>query len=62
VILTILRFTDKVAFDAFDTAGARNTPQPGVKALFHHPTEPMVHFHFVRSVQIQPLGHKYAAR
>ena len=61
MILTILRFTDKVTFDAFDAAGARNTPQLGVKAPFHHPMEPMPHFHFVRSVQIHPLGRKYAA-
>ena len=51
MILTILRFTGKVTFDA---AGARNTPQLGVKAPFH--------FRFVRSEQIHPLGHKYAAR
>ena len=56
MILTILPFT------AFDAAGARNTPQFGVKALFHHAIEPMLHFEFVRSVQIHPLGHKYAAR
>jgi hypothetical protein len=62
VILTILPTTDKVAFDPFDAAGARNTPQLGVKALFHHAIEPMLHFHFVRSVQIHPLGRKYAAR
>ena len=62
MILTILRFTDKVAFDAFDAAGARNTPQPGVKALFHPATKPMLHFPFVRSVQIHPVGHQYAAR
>ena len=61
MILTILRFTDKVAFDAFDAAGARNTPQPGVKALFCRPIEPMLHVDFVRSVQIHPLGRKYAA-
>ena len=56
MILTILPFT------AFDAAGVRNTRHLGVKVLFHHPTEPMVHFHFVRSVQIHPVGHKYAAR
>jgi hypothetical protein len=54
VILTILRFTDKVTFDAFDGDGARNAPQPGVKAPFH--------FRSVRSVQIHPLGRKHAAR
>jgi hypothetical protein len=54
VILTILPFT------AFDAAGARKAPQRGIKALFHHPTEPMLHFHFVHSVQIHPLGRKYA--
>jgi len=59
VILTILPTTDKVMFDAFD---ARNTPQLGVKAPFHHPKEPMLHFPFVRSVQIHPVGRKYAAR
>jgi hypothetical protein len=62
MILTILRFTDKVTLEAFDAAGTSNTPQPGVKALFHHPTEPMLHFHLVRSVQIHPLGRNYAAR
>ena len=62
MILTILRFTDKVTLGAFDAAGARNAPQPGVKAPFHHPMEPVLHFHFVRSVQIHPLGRKYAAR
>ena len=62
MILSILPSAGKVTFDAFDAAGVRNTPQPGVKALFHHPTEPMLHFHFVRSVQIHPLGRKYAAR
>ena len=60
MILTILRFTDKVTFDAFDAAGAGNTPQRGIDALFHHAIEPMLHFHFVRSVQIHPLGRKYA--
>jgi hypothetical protein len=59
VILTILRFTGKVTFDA---AGARNTPQLGVKALFRDPIEPMLHVHFVGSVQVCPLGRKHAAR
>ena len=54
MILTILPFT------AFDAAGVRNTPQPCVKAPFHHAIEPVLHFHFVRSVQIHPLGRKYA--
>jgi hypothetical protein len=36
------------------SAGARNAPQLGVKALFH--------FRFVRSEQIHPVGRKYAAR
>jgi hypothetical protein len=62
MILASLLSTGKVAFEAFDTAGVRNTPQPGVKALFHHPTEPMLHFHCVHSVQIRSLGRKYAAR
>jgi hypothetical protein len=62
VILRILSSTDKVTFDVFDAAGARNTPQFGVKALFHHLKEPMLHLRFVRSVQIHPLGRKYAAR
>jgi len=61
VILTILRFTDKVTLDAFDAAGARNAPQLGVKGLFRHPMEPMLDFRFVRSVQIHPVGRKYAA-
>ena len=61
MILTILRFTDKVTLGAFDAAGARNAPQPGVKAPFHHPTEPMLHFRVVPSVQIHPLGCKHAA-
>jgi hypothetical protein len=56
VVLTIL------ASAAFDAAGARNTPQLGVKAIFHRPIEPMLHFHFVRSEQIYPVGRKYAAR
>ena len=60
--LRILRFTDEVTFAAFDAAAARNTPQLGVKGLFRRPIEPMLHFHFVRSVQIHPLGQKYAAR
>ena len=47
---------------AFDAAGARSTPPPGVKALFHPATKPMLHFPFVRSVQIHPVGHQYAAR
>jgi hypothetical protein len=62
MILTILPYTDTLASDAFDAAGARNTPQLGVKAPFHHPKEPMLHFRFVRSVQIHPVGRKYAAR
>ena len=61
MILASLLSTGKVAFDAFDTAGAHNAPQLGVKAPFHHPKEPIVHFRFVRSVQIHPLGSKYAA-
>jgi len=61
VILRDLSSTGKVTFDAFDAAGARNTPQLGVKALFHHAIEPMLHFRFVRSVQIHPMGRKYAA-
>jgi hypothetical protein len=56
VILTILPFT------AFDAAGVRDTPQVGAKALFRRPIEPMLHVDFVRSVQIHPMGHKYAAR
>jgi hypothetical protein len=56
VILAILPFT------AFDAAGARNTPQLGVKALFRDPIEPMLHVHFVGSVQVCPLGRKHAAR
>ena len=55
MILTILPFT------AFDAAGARNTPQFGVKTPFHDPKEPMLHLRFARSVQIHPLGRKYAA-
>jgi hypothetical protein len=43
------------------SAGARNAPQLGVKALFRRPIEPMLHVHFVRSVQIHPLGRNYAA-
>ena len=62
MILASLLSTGKVAFEAFDTAGARDTPQVGAKALFHRAIEPMLHFHFVRSVQIHPLGRKYAAR
>ena len=61
MILRDLSSTGKVTFDAFDAAGARNTPQPGVKAPFHHPKEAMLHFRFVRSVQIHPMGRKYAA-
>ena len=56
MILTILPFT------ALDAAGARNAPQLGVKALFHRAIEPMLHFRVVRSVQIHPVGHQYAAR
>jgi hypothetical protein len=62
VILTILPSAGKVTFDAFDAAGARSTPPPGVKAPFRRPIEPMLHVDFVRSVQIRPLGRKYAAR
>ena len=29
--------------------------------LFHHAIEPVLHFHFVRSVQIHPMGRKHAA-
>ena len=61
MILRILPSAGKVTFDAFDAAGARNTPQLGVKGLFHHPMEPMLHFHLVRFVEIRPLGRKYAA-
>jgi len=61
VILSILPSAGKVTFDAFDAAGVRNTPQPGVNAPFHHPKQATLHFHFVRSVQIHPLGRKYAA-
>ena len=60
MILASLLSTGKVAFEAFDTAGVRNTPQPGVKTLFHHPIEPMLHFHFVRSEQIHPMGREHA--
>ena len=59
--LTILPFTDELTLDAFDAAGTRNAPQFGVKALFHHATKPMLHFRVVPSVQIHPLGRKYAA-
>ena len=62
MILRILPSAGKVTFDAFDAAGVRNTPQPGVKATFRHPKQAMLHFHLVRFVQIRPLGHKYAAR
>ena len=62
MILRDLSSTGKVTFDELDAAGARNTPQLCVKVLFRHPMEPMLHFHFVRSVQIHPLGRKYAAR
>jgi hypothetical protein len=61
VILRILPSAGKVTIDAFDTAGARNAPQLGVKALFHHAIVPMLHVDFVRFVQIHPLGRKYAA-
>ena len=61
MILRILPSAGKVTFDAFDAAGARDTPQVGAKALFRHPIEPMLHFHFVRSVQIHPQGCKHAA-
>jgi hypothetical protein len=61
VILTILSSAGKVTFDALDAAGARNTPQLGVKAPFHHPMGPILHFRFVRSVQVHPVGRKYAA-
>ena len=44
------------------SAGARNTPQVGAKALFRRrPIEPMLHVDFVRSVQIHSLGRMYAA-
>jgi hypothetical protein len=59
VILTILPSAGKVTFDALDAAGARNAPQLCVKVPFQ---EPMLHFHFASSVQIHPLGRKYAAR
>ena len=62
MILRILSSTGKVTFDAFDATGARNTPQRGVNGLFRRPIEPMPHFHFVHSLQIHPLGRKYAAR
>ena len=48
MILTILPSTDKATFDAFDAAGARNAPQPGVKGLFRRPIEPMLHVRHVR--------------
>ena len=62
MILRVLSSAGKVAFDAFDGAGARNTPQRGAKAPFPHPIEPMLHFRFVRSLQNHPLGRKHAAR
>ena len=62
MILTILPSAGKVTFDPRDAAGARDTPQVGAKALFRRPIEPMLHVDFVRSVQIHPLGRKYAAR
>ena len=62
MILRILSSTGEVKFTAFDAAGARSTPPPGVKALFRRPIEPMPHFHFVHFLQIHPLGRKYAAR
>ena len=55
MILTILPFT------ALDAAGARNAPQLGVKAPSRHAIEPMLHFHFVHSLQIHPQGRKHAA-
>jgi hypothetical protein len=55
VILTILPFAP------FDAAGVRNALQAGVKGLFRRPIEPMLHLRFVRSVQVHPLGRKYAA-
>ena len=61
MILSILPSAGKVTFDTFDAAGARNTPQFGVKALFRHAMQPMRHFHLVRFVQIHSLGRKYAA-
>ena len=62
MILTILSSTGEVKFGPFDAAGAGNPPQLCVKAPFRHPKEPLLHFHFVRSVQIHPVGRKYAAR
>ena len=62
MILASLLSTGKVAFEAFDTAGAHNAMQLGVNAPFHHPKEAIVHFRFVHSLQIHPLGRKYAAR
>jgi hypothetical protein len=31
-----------------------------VKALFHRAIEPMLHFRFVRSEQIHPMGREHA--
>ena len=61
MILRILPSAGKVTFDEFDAAGARTTRQPGAKALFRRPVEPMLHFHLARFVQIRPLGRKYGA-
>ena len=62
MILRIPSSAGKVTFDAFAAAGVRHTPQPGVKAPFRHPKQAMLHVDFVRSVQIRPMGRKYAAR
>jgi hypothetical protein len=61
VILRDLSSIGKVTFDAFAAAGGRDTPQVGAKALFRRPIEPTLPVDFVRSVQIHPLGRKYAA-
>ena len=61
MILRILPSTGEVKFGAFDAAGARDTPQFCVMPLFRRPIEPMFPLRFVRSVQIHPMGRKYAA-
>ena len=46
MILTILSAADQDVFDAFEAAGARNTPQFGTKMLVHDEKQALVNFKY----------------
>ena len=46
MILTIISAADQDIFDAFEAAGARNTPQFGAKMLLHDPNQLLTNFKY----------------